>query len=77
LRWDFAGNHHSPRNIAVGNHADRFQILCAFDYCYFAAVVSDLISAACRTVCSGVQQARFAIMMSLPFIESRTFVIFP
>ena len=41
LRWDFAGGHHSPRNIAIGDHANRFQVLDVFHYRNFAAVVSD------------------------------------
>jgi hypothetical protein len=41
LRWAFARGHYTPRNVAVGDHANWFQVLDAFDYSNFAAVVPD------------------------------------
>ena len=41
LRWAFSRGHYAPRNIAVGDQANRFQVLDGFDYGNFAAVVPD------------------------------------
>ena len=39
FRWAFARGYYTPRNVAVGDHTNRFQVLEAFDYSNFAAVV--------------------------------------
>jgi hypothetical protein len=60
-----ARGHYTPRDIAIGDHADGFQVLLRFDYGNLAALVPghDL---ACRyTLCSSAQQEKLALMMSL------------
>jgi hypothetical protein len=60
-----ARGHYTPRDIAIGDHADGFQVLLRFDYGNLAALVPghDL---GCRyTLCSSAQQEKLALMMSL------------
>jgi len=38
LPWAFARSHYTPHNVAVGNHANWFQVLLRFDHSKLAAI---------------------------------------
>ena len=61
----FSPGRYRPRNVAIRDHTDRFQVLDAFDYGNFAAVVSDHHLGRLPQSVLRRAAARSAIMMSL------------
>jgi hypothetical protein len=63
--WAFARGHYTPRDIAIGDHADGFQVLLRFDYSNLATLVPGHHLGCLLHVMLQRAEGKLGLMMSL------------